>query len=280
MRAEIEVAGRKRSYQLITRTSADTQSRQETSAVLIFLHGSKQTGQSVREFAGNSIDQLADNGHVAVVYPDGLQKRWNHNKNSSGSTNDVAFIESLADHFHGKYGPIPVIIAGFSNGGQLVIRLIHENQEKFHGAAIIGATLPRPGGLDFADQLRPLPVLLIHGTSDLVVPYGGEGWFATFFGARRGPSALKTAQYFAARNSISNPPLHEVLPHRKESGRTTVGLTRFEQDALPSVWLYTVRGGGHVVPNRHRKAIFLAGRTTQDITTAQALADFFPVLRK
>ncbi|MGO2540774.1 alpha/beta hydrolase family esterase [Specibacter sp. AOP5-B1-6] len=277
MKQEIQVGGRKRTFLLITNGQAAV--AQRIAAVLIVLHGSNQTGQSVRAFAGNSFDRLAAAGRVAVVYPDGLKKRWNHNKPGHGATDDVAFLAALADHFHASFGPVPVIVVGFSNGGQLAIRLVHEIPAKLHGAAIVGATLPRPGGLVLADKSLPLPVMLVHGTGDFVVPYGGEGWFASLLGGRRGPSAFDTAKYFAARNNITAEPTSVVLPHRRESGKTSVTLTRFEQGPRPPVWLYTVVGGGHVVPNRHRKAIFVAGRTTQDIGTAEALAEFFPVLR-
>lgn len=271
------VAGRSRTYLLVEPTP-DAVGHSQPAAVLIVLHGSSQTGQAVRSFSGNSFDSLAAEGHVAVVYPDGLKKRWNHNKTAREATNDVAFMDALAGHFHALHGQVPVIVVGFSNGGQLVIRLIHEIPQKLSGAAIVGATLPRPGGLAFADKSQPLPVMLIHGTRDPVVPYGGEGWFASLLGRPRGPSAPETAAYFAARNGITAAPKTTVLPHRPESGRTSVRLTRYEQPGLAPVALYTVVGGGHVVHNRHRKAIIVAGRTTQDISAVEALAQFFPVL--
>lgn len=280
MRQEILVGGQNRTF-FVLAPSPGTEPTVPHSieAVVIVLHGSSQTGLSIRAFSGKSFDKIAETGRVAVVYPDGLKKLWNHQKSAHMATDDVAFLAALADHFHRLHGPIPVIVVGFSNGGQLVIRLIHEIPDKLHGAAIIGATLPRPGGLVFADKHQPLPVMLVHGTHDLVVPYGGEGWFASLFGRARGASALQTAQYFAKRNRISAPPVTEVLPHRKESGGTSVTLSRFEQEGRPSVALYTVAGGGHVVPHRRRKTMSIAGRTTQDISAAEALTEFFPVLR-
>lgn len=156
-------------------------------------------------------------------------------------------MEALADHFHALHGPVPVIVLGFSNGGQLVIRLVHEIPGKIRGAALVGATLPRTGGMPFADILQPLPVLLVHGTHDMVVPYGGEGWFGGLFGRQRGPSAPETAEYFATRNKIMVASTRTVLPHRKESGRTSVILTSYKQEGIPPVALYTVVGGGHVL---------------------------------
>lgn len=280
---QIQVGPLKRSFLLVKgapATKGAPAKADQLAAIVIVLHGSSQTGPKVRTFSGESFDALAADGTVAVVYPDGLKKLWNHAREGSRVTDDVAFMAALVDHFHALYGPIPVVIAGYSNGGQLLIRLIHEIPEKLYGAAIISATLPRPGKLDFSDKNLPLPVLLIHGTADFIVPYRGEGWLWGFWDRNRGPSAMETAQYFAARNGITAAPSQSALPHHAKSGKTRVSATSFQQTGRSPVTLYTVEGGGHVVPNPHAKAIFVLGRTTQDISAAGAVADFFPVLHR
>jgi polyhydroxybutyrate depolymerase len=65
------------------------------------------------------------------------------------------------------------------------------------GAAIIAATQPVPDNFDLsADPATPLPVLLIHGTKDPLVPY--DGGMASLWGFRPrglGRSAPETAEY-------------------------------------------------------------------------------------
>lgn len=275
----ILVGGQERSYYMVTAAPRNAGSAPEIAAVLIFLHGSNQTGPKVRAFSGGSLDELAASGRVAVIYPNGRRNAWNHVRAGDGAVDDVAFMAALVDHFHQRHGPLPVIAAGYSNGGQLVIRMIHEIPEKLDGAAIFSATLPRPGGLAFADKLQPMPVVLMHGTRDRVVPYNGDAGFLGLGFRNRGPSAPETARYFAARNNITAPPLESRLPHRPESGGTYVTLTSYAQQGRDPVKLYTVVGGGHVVPNPHKSAIFVLGRTTLDISAAQALTESFPVLR-
>jgi polyhydroxybutyrate depolymerase len=273
----IAVDGHTRTFWTATAAGAEAAA---PSAVLLVLHGSSQSGMQVRAFSGQSFDTLAAGGKVAVVYPDGLKKAWNHAARDANTVDDVAFLTALADHFHALYGPIPVIAAGYSNGGQMVIRLVHEIPDKLDGAAIVSATLPRPGGLAFADKHLPLPVLLIHGTRDRVVPYRGEGRLWGRWARNPGPSAPETARYFAHRNGITDAPVETVLPHRPESGRTSVRARRYTQEGRLPVTLYTVVGGGHVVPNRRKRAIFVLGRTTQDLSAVEAVADFFPALRQ
>ncbi|MGA7204578.1 MAG: hypothetical protein WBX27_08125 [Specibacter sp.] len=284
----ITVAGRIRKFLVVTGApvQGSTEGSETTpaahahpSAVLLFLHGSHQNGHSLRRFSGASFDDLASDGRVAVVYPHAVRWLWNHGNDDERHADDVAFMAALADHFRALYGPVPVIAAGYSNGGQMVIRMIHEIPEKFDGAAIVSATLPRPGGLEFVDKHMPMPVVLIHGTHDLVVPYRGESGFWGLGSKNRGPSAPQTAEYFAARNKIFGGPVISDIPSRPESGRTKVILSSHDQDGCPPVALYTVAGGGHVVPNPATRAVTLLGRTTRDINTADIVAEFFPALR-
>lgn len=274
-RHEFMIGGRRRSYLQLNPT---TPAKPELPIVLM-LHGSSQNGASIRSFSGGAFDKLASHGLATVAYPDGLKKLWNHASNSSGEVNDVAFISALIDHLRSDCGPVPVIIAGYSNGGQLLIRLIHEIPQKFNGATIISATLPRPGGLAFRDQHVAMPVLMLHGTGDPIVRYDGEGSFWGRFARNVGPSAPETAEYFARRNGIEGPPVLRQLPHRPESGRTRVIAADYVQDDALPVTFYTIEGGGHVVPNRQKRAIFVLGRTTQDVSTVESMTQFFPALR-
>lgn len=274
-RDSITVDGRPRTFVSVTAAKSAV----KPAAVLLVLHGSSQTGRKLRSFSGRTFDHLAAGGRVAVVYPDALKKLWNHAAVPAGGgpADDVAFLAALMDHFQARFGPVPVVAAGYSNGGQMVIRLVHEIPDRLAGAAILGATLPAPGGMPGVDQRLALPVLLIHGTRDLVVPYRGEGGLWGLGARHRGPSAPETARHFAARNGHTAAPVEEPLPHHR--GPTRVVATRYEQAGHLPVVLYTVVGGGHVVPNPHKKAFFLLGRTTRDIDAADAVAEFFPDLR-
>lgn len=119
-------------------------------------------------------------------------------------------------------------------------------------------------------------MLLVHGTRDPVVPY--DGGVASLFGWRpRGThlSAAASADYYATRNGLpidSAAPIE--LPHTLRSKGTSISGQRYQQAGRPPVELYTVHGGGHVVPNLRKRALPLLGRTTRDIDTGQLLWSF------
>ena len=278
----IDIAGRQRSYTLAEPPGPGP----GTGLVLVF-HGSKQTGERFRAFTGNSFDALARTGGAVVVYLDGYKGQWNDARVASRfaarteNVDDVAFAEAMISKLQASHqiDRSKIYAAGFSNGGQMVIRLIHQVPGLLAGAAIISATQPAPDNFLLPDAPAvPLPVVLIHGTGDPITAYEGgamSGWAQRFF--RVGGvslSAPKTAAYFASRNAITKPSSTTNLPHRGESGKTSVIRTDYRQEGKLPVTLYTVHAGGHTIPGP-RKAPFIMGRTTQDLNAAEAIGQFF-----
>jgi polyhydroxybutyrate depolymerase len=88
-------------------------------------------------------------------------------------------------------------------------------------------------------------------------------------------SAPATAEAFARRNGIGTPPSEEMLPHRDPRDPTSVQRLTWRKDSEPYVVLYSVRGGGHTVPQPVFHYPRLLGRTTEDLDgPAQAIAFF------
>jgi polyhydroxybutyrate depolymerase len=275
MRDSVEVAGRVRTYRVEGGPSRDL--------VLIF-HGSGQTADKHRAFTGRAFDDL---GGAVVVYLDGYRHNWNDARRESSfparraDIDDVAFVRAVIAKLAAGRGIDPgrVFAVGYSNGGQMVIRLLHDAPELLAGAAIVAATLPAPENLLLPDPLpapEPVPIVLIHGTKDPIVDYrGGEfRWWARllFKVGGRALSMPETARYFAARNGITGQPVSRALPAAGE--KTSVELTEYREPGRPPVLLYTVHGGGHTIPGP-AKAPALIGRTNQDVSTADLVAAAF-----
>jgi polyhydroxybutyrate depolymerase len=272
MMESIDVGGRTRTYTLVTPDGGDYD------RLLLVFHGSTQNAGVFRKFTGGSFDHLPG---TAVAYLDGFRGNWNDARTASRfparthDIDDVAFAEAVVKRIaDGR----ETYAAGYSNGGGMVIRLLHERPDLLAGGAVMAAQQPAPDNLLVPGlPVVPKPVLLIHGTKDRIVPYaGGEmaAWARAAFRVGGGMlSAPETAAYFAHRNGITAPPVTTELPSGGRS-RTTVSRTDHRQDGRPPVTLYTVHGGGHTIPGT-KPSPALMGRTATDLDAARAIAGFF-----
>lgn len=276
----MSAAGRERSLTVVS-----PENLAKASAAVLVFHGSNQTAKSVRSFSGNTFDALAERG-VVVAYLDGYKKNWNDARISSNfaarkdGVDDVAFTVAAIDFLANSYqvDTSRVFLVGFSAGGAMVIRLVHEIPTRVAGAAIISATQPVADNFMVTDsEPSPLPMVLFHGTGDPLVPY--EGGIASLWGFRPrglGLSARQTADYYAERNGITERPESRRLAGSAESGKTSIERTDYRQDGHEPVTQYTVHGGGHIIPSP-KKAPWIMGRSTSSLVAAQAIDEFFDI---
>ena len=237
----------------------------------------------MRAFSGNVFDELVQKHGFVVVYPDGYKGHWNDARLSSNfptrkaGIDDVAFTKALINEIRAKndIDAKRVFIAGYSNGGQMVIRLIHEWPYSFAGAMIIAATQPVAANFQTFSRETSLPILIIHGTSDPIVPYNGG--IASLWGLNPrglGLSARETAHYYAQRNHIDSKPTTSTLEQGSKNA-PLVNVEEYSETGKYSVKLVSINGGGHVVPNPYKKAVFLLGKTATHVNSAELLRDFF-----
>ncbi|ANZ41545.1 hypothetical protein BBK82_41945 [Lentzea guizhouensis] len=278
-RDSVDVAGTTRTFTTVGAGAAG--------ALLLVFHGSRQTGEVHRKFTGGMFDALAESGRAVVAYLDGYRGNWNDARREShfparkAGTDDVGFARAVVDVLvaQGRVDPRRVFAAGYSNGGQMVIRLVHEAPGLLAGAAVIAATMPAPDNFLAADPSpTPLPLLVIHGMKDTIVSYDGGsfGWWQRKLFKVGGSnwSAFRTAEYFAARNGITAAPAVTRLPKTSAGDPTEVELTEYREDGRPPVALYTVHQGGHTVPGP-TSAPAIVGRTSHHVNTAELLGTFF-----
>jgi polyhydroxybutyrate depolymerase len=268
----IEAAGRRRTFTVVGGREGGS-----GRPLLLVLHGSRQDGAAHRRFTGGMYDRLAADGRAVVVYLDGHRGNWNDAREQSffpartENVDDVAFVRAVIDRMVEEWGVdrTRVVVVGYSNGGQMALRLLHEAPDLLAGAAIVAATMPAPGSFR-TDLAQPpavaVPVVLAHGTKDRIVPYGGGTMSrlmqALFKVGGTTLSAQATAAYLAGRNGITAPPT--------VSG-TEVERTTYAEPGRPPVTLLTVRGGGHTVPGPKR-APFVLGRTAREASMADEVA--------
>jgi polyhydroxybutyrate depolymerase len=277
----LQVAGHTRTLSVVHRQEPGP----GPAPLVLLLHGSNQSGSKFRAFTGDAFDRFAAEQDGAVVaYLDGYKAHWNdariENQFAARAENydDVGFVRATIDLLVRRYGGdrARVYVIGYSNGGQMVIRLVHEIPDLLAGAAILSAT--QPVAENFAPDAPlelPLPIFLVHGTKDPLVPY--QGGMASMWGFRArglGMSAPRTAEYYARRNGITTEPVSRTVTPADDHGRTSVERTDYRQDGHRPVTLCTVHGGGHTIPGT-KKATSLMGRTDLNFDTVGALSEFF-----
>ncbi len=249
-------------------------------ALVLVFHGSRQTGDVHRAFTGGVLDELAADGSAVVAYLDGYRGNWNDARLESrfparrDGVDDVAFVRAVVARLAETHGidPSRVVAVGFSNGGQFVMRLLHEVPGELAGGVVIAATMPVPRSflapVDAGGPERP-PVALVAGTRDPIIPFAGGGmrWWvrALFRIGGAGLSAPETAEYFARRNGISAPPMTMPIPSGPRARDTRVDRVDHREPGHAPVTLFVVHGGGHTVPGPQAGPA-LVGRTSGDIS--------------
>ncbi len=280
MLEQIEIDGRMRTFTVVGERSPGQ-------ALVLVFHGSRQSGEIHRAFTGGAYDALADRGAL-VAYLDGYRGNWNDARRESrfparlAGIDDVAFARAVIARLGETHSidPDRVYAIGYSNGGQMVMRLLHEPASPLAGGAIVAATLPEPDSFLLPQLLpapHPVPVLLVHGTADPVVPYAGghmRRWAQLVF--RVGGSSLSapdTAAYFARRNALTaSPTTHADAASHPDS--TRVERADWREAGHPPVTFVTVHGGGHTVPGP-KPGPRLIGRTATSISLADLAAETF-----
>ncbi|HXI99858.1 MAG TPA: alpha/beta fold hydrolase [Micropepsaceae bacterium] len=252
-------------------------------APLVFVfHGGGGDGGEAREGSGGEFEMLADRYGFVVAYPDGIARSWNGCRKMQNETrerrgiDDVGFVDAMiaqeiASH---HIDPKHVFAVGHSNGGALAYRLILERPEKFAGIAAISSNLPAPDNMDCQPMPAPRPVMVINGTADPVNPYNG-GTNARGTSRGRVLSTDQTMQYFAMLNGINDAPQTARLPHQSDTDKTWVEQVAWTAPGKPSVVLYTVHGGGHVVPQPYYRFPNIVGAQTKDLDAPTVIWDFF-----
>jgi polyhydroxybutyrate depolymerase len=166
-----------------------------------------------------------------------------------------------------------VYVTGLSNGAIFTERLGCELADRIAGIAPVAGSMP-PGEAANCHPSRPIPVLLMHGTDDPVVPYaGGE------VGGSVGGTVLSAPQTFDVWTQIdgcSGQPVTGQLPDRAHDGTQVQTQTFSSCSGGTAVALYTIQGGGHTWPGGEQSApVGVIGRTTQQFDATEVAWQFF-----
>jgi polyhydroxybutyrate depolymerase len=269
---QLSFGGLAREYILSTPTP-----RRPRPTVLV-LHGSLLNAQVTVQSMG--FEPLVHREDLVAVYPNGVMAQWNDGRPMpaaiTGGVNDVAFIRALVGHLvhTGVSDPKRIYVAGYSNGGMMGLRLMCEAPELIAGVAGIGASFP----VELAQHCkapRPTPVLLMNGTADPLVPYGG-GQLA--FGEGQVLSTNATLRFVRRVNGCTDTAkINRLRDADPNDGSSVMVASWTDCSSDAPVALYRIEGGGHRIPSRGAGAPFadLLGRLNHDFEAADAMWSFF-----
>ena len=166
--------------------------------LIVSIHGGSETVPWYKAYT--AMHEVADTLGYVIVYPEGIGKSWNSGLIEPGEyfpdTDDVGFISTLIDTIKTKWDIdlSRVYCCGFSLGGMMSFRLAGEIGHRLAAIASVSGSLF--GLADTWHPIQPMPVLHMNGTTDNLVPYGGEGDFW---------SAQNTINYWLEKNQCTAP---------------------------------------------------------------------------
>lgn len=264
----------------------------------VVLHGASSNAEHMRFITGYQFEELAAREGFVVVYPDGYQQSWHDCRTATKyparaeGIDDVRFLETLVAATVAKHGLDPARAYGFgySNGAHMLFKMAAQSRRTFAAIVANAANMSEPDSSDCISLSIPLPVMLVEGTKDPLNPYAGGA-----SGNRRATlgqvkSAVDTAIAFARVNGVagpaSDPGINSVegapvrtLVAGTEGKRRSVVLKEFGAGSAAPVRLYTVKGGGHVVPNTGYRAPRIMGRSSRNFDAPVVAWEFTESLR-
>jgi polyhydroxybutyrate depolymerase len=251
--------------------------------LVIVLHGGGGKIKSMIRLTRGRFNTLADRDGFLVAYPAGADHHWNDGRGvpfiqaQAENIDDVKFIGALIDACILRYqaDPARVYVTGISNGAMMAHRLAVDLSARIAAVAAVAGSLPEKR-YDAVPQ-GPVPVLVINGTSDPLVPWGGGEIRA---GRQRHGTVVsveKTVDYWVRHNQCIAPPQTGPLPDQDPADGTVTTVTTWRNaQELCAVALYTVQDGGHTWPGgRQYLPQRYVGKTCRDFDAAEVIWDFF-----
>jgi polyhydroxybutyrate depolymerase len=240
--------------------------------LVMALHQFTDTSRGMRKLTG--FDCIADAEGFLVAYPQGRFRTWN--ADGEGRTDDVAFLLALVDWVGAHYNldEQRVYATGASAGGMMSQYLVRHTDRITAIAPVMGAA--QPSVFESGTHPGAMPVLMIHGTADPVVPYGEEGVLTDL--GRQGVylSVPDNAATWAMLNGCEGAPDTIPQPDPNPCDTFVVDKIVYPCEAGPEVILFRVGDGGHTWPGRKNKyPAFIVGKTCMDLDASQEIWDFF-----
>ncbi len=247
--------------------------RHEPLPLVLAFHGSFSSAEEMEEESG--LSRLSEQKGFAVAYPFGhgflgLLQHWNsgHCCGPAYERNidDVEFARQVISSTEARItvDRTRIYVVGMSNGAMLAHRVAAELSDRVAAAAAVSGTI---GGRPADDEdvwrvpvpSRPVPMLIMHGDADEVVPYEG-GHDPYSLSGRTWLSVDETVAFWRRANHASR-----ELPLASLQGGRVVRREWRGTGPSSGVVLYEIAGWEHAWPG---------GPYTRDLPSADPLSGF------
>ena len=233
---EMEYGGYDRTYEYCIPSSYDGS---EPVPLLFSFHGLGSRG--VEQIGLTNFHMLAEQEGFITVFPDSTEldgeRRW---FTAESDVDDVGFVRELIDWFKEGYNidETRIYATGMSNGSMFTWYVALSSPGTFAGIAGVTGQM-RQNAFEFED-VKPMTVIVIHGTDDPIVPYDGGEWIG---------SVEDTINFWIEINETSTEPEVTVWEPNEEDSTRVVRYVYGGGKGGAEVILYKVEGGGHLWPS-------------------------------
>ena len=242
---------------------------------LVFaIHGRFGQGSGMDKFS--DFNPVADEKGFLVCYPDGYKRSWADDRNTGpaydAGIDDIAFFDEMINRISEDYSvnAKKIYACGMSNGAFMSVSLACHLSDRIAAvAAVAGNMAPSPenycnGG--------PVPVLLIGGTDDPIVPYnGGE-----ISGGSVALGFPDTYIFWRDHNGCYDFGVDSSWADMDpDDGTTVIVHSHVSCDSSTNVILYEVKGMGHTWPqgSQYLKESRI-GKVSQEFNGPEVISNF------
>jgi len=276
-RGRVVYEGRERGYVVHVPRSYDGKT---VVPLVVVLHGAGMTPGLMAWLTG--FNAVSDREGFIVVYPRGLDHKWNSGMNAPGwpgydtPVDDVGFVGRVMDEIERDYriDGKRVYVTGASNGGMLTHMVACGMSERIAAAAPVIGTIAEHALPDLKPE-GPVPMLMINGTADPIVLW--QGGALPIIKPARVLSIDGTVDFWVKHNGCDPVPETARLAHHGSQCGTRTHIDRY-RGATPQsdVVLYAVERGGHTWPGGPLiQKQWSLGRASRDFKASEVIWEFF-----
>ncbi len=189
---------------------------------------------------------------------------------------DIAFFNNMLDKIESKFSADSsrIYVTGLSEGGFMTLRVGCAMADRIAAIAPVGAAMPKTM---ICLPSRPVPLVMLNGTSDPVVPYGGGTEHNLQL---KTVSAEDSAKAWARMDRCAEKPSQTKLPAHDKGGMETKVDTYDGCQRNAQVVLYSIKGAGNTWPGGEQYMVEKEiGKASQDLDANQVIWSFFVTRR-